>query len=76
MQKSRGIIVGLLLTGLLTGCHSATDTQTPTVQPATSKVSAVRSVTTRDFLGRWVSARPAMSPVSYTHLTLPTTERV
>ncbi|MCT4450566.1 hypothetical protein [Lactiplantibacillus plantarum] len=61
MQKSRGIIVGLLLTGLLTGCHSATDTQTPTVQPATSKVSAVRSVTTRDFLGRWVSARPAMS---------------
>lgn len=62
MQKIRGMIGGLLLVGLLAGCHSSTsDTLSKTVQPTPSKISAVRSVTTHDFLGRWVSANPAIS---------------
>ncbi|MBO9165024.1 hypothetical protein [Lactiplantibacillus pentosus] len=61
MQKIRGIIVGLLLSGLLAGCQSKTSPTAKPVQPTTSTVHAVQSVTSRDFLGRWVSKDPATS---------------
>ena len=61
MQNIRGMLVGVLLLGMLAGCHSATTDTTPAPQSTTSKVSAVHSVTAHDFLGRWVSTDPATS---------------
>jgi len=61
MQKARGIMIILLLSGLLVGCQKTADQNTKTVRPTTAKLSAVNSVTTHDFWGRWVSSKPATS---------------
>ncbi|WP_237756499.1 hypothetical protein [Lactiplantibacillus herbarum] len=61
MQKVRGIGIILLLSGLLMGCQKAADQGAKIVRPTTARLSAVNSVSTHDFWGRWVSSKPATS---------------
>lgn len=55
-----GILI-ILVSVLLAGCHATSNQHSRTVQPATSKVTAVQRVHHSDFNGRWVSSTPAAS---------------
>ncbi len=67
MQKIWGFGMAIALAGLIAGCQSTPRHTDRTVQTTKSTVNVVSRYSATDFMGRWVSPRPATSVYLNTH---------